>query len=95
MRAVIRALKPIVVGLMIMLGIGSLVTILLYLLGFATNWLFDRRRAFTYLDSGPSFLGKIALGFETVTALIILAGVLTALYRIGKQLTKELNKTSD
>jgi hypothetical protein len=93
MHAVIRALRPIVAGFMIMLGIGSVITILLYLLGFATNWLFDRQKAFAHLDSGPSFLGEIALGFEAVTALVILAGVLTALYRAGKQLTKELNKT--
>ena len=69
--------------------IGSLITILLYLLGFATNWLFDRQRAFAYVDSGPSFLVQIQLGFEAVTALVMLAGVLMTLYRVGKHFTKE------
>ena len=73
---------------MIMLGIGGPIVIFLYLLGFVTNWLLDRQKLFAYLDSGPSFLIHLQLGFESVSALAIVVGVLMLLYRAGKHLTK-------
>ena len=71
-----------------MLEIGAPIIILLYLLGFVTNWLLDRQKLFAYLDSGSSLLGRLQLGFEAISALAIIAGVLMLLYRAGKQLTK-------
>ena len=71
-----------------MLEIGAPIIILLYLLGFVTNWLLDRQKLFAYLDSGSSLLGRLQLGFEAVSVLAIIAGVLMLLYRAGKQLTK-------
>ena len=73
---------------MIMLGIGGPIIILLYLLGFVTNWLLDRQKLFAYLDSGSSFLVRLQLGFEVLSALAIAAGILMLLYRAGKQLAK-------
>jgi hypothetical protein len=82
------ALRPAGSFLIIMLGIGAPIIILLYLLGFAANWLLDRQKLVAYLDSGSSLLVRLQLGFEAVSALAIVAGVLMLLYRAGKQLTK-------
>jgi hypothetical protein len=82
------ALRPAASLLIIMLEIGAPIIILLYLLGFVTNWLLDRQKLFAYLDSGSSLLGRLQLGFEAVSVLAIIAGVLMLLYRAGKQLTK-------
>jgi hypothetical protein len=97
MRTVITAFKRIVVGLMIVLGIGIVITILLYLLGFATHWLLLAAswlfpgRVTPASDSGPSSTDLIWLGVSAFLVIFVFASVLIFLYSVGQRFTNRGN----